>query len=97
MSVFILLYLEEHCFGLSRVRALPVVAGTNVVAIVLGIIFPSFSPISLLIYQKEDCYGTKLEHGVLIHQNKMIPMAKENILGTPPLPPLLKTFFMFFF
>ena len=87
MSGFTLLYLEEHCFGPSRVRALPEATGTNLVAIVLGIIFPSFSPISLLIYQKEDCYGTKLEHGVLIHQNKNIPIAKGKVLGTPPWHP----------
>ena len=87
MSGFTLLYLEEHCFGPSRVRVLPVAAGTNIVAIVLGNIFPFFSPISLLIYQKEDCYGTKLEHGVLIHQNKRIPMAKEKISGNPSFAP----------
>jgi hypothetical protein len=35
------------------VRALPLAAGINVVAIVLGIIFLSLSPRSLLFYQKE--------------------------------------------
>jgi hypothetical protein len=55
------------------VRALPLAAGINVVAIVLGIIFLSLSLWSLLFYQKEASYGFEILHGFLSNKNIRIP------------------------
>jgi hypothetical protein len=79
---------RSQYFGPSGVRALPLAAGINVVAIVLGIIFLSFSSLfslsPLLFYQKEGSYGFEIFHGLLSHKNIRIPIKKT--LGTPPTP-----------
>ena len=87
---------SEHIlsFGPSRVRALPVAAGTNVVAPIVGVIFLSSSSLFFSLLSSEALTFLP-ERGQLGFWNfawasisqKYEDSIEKNISGTPPSPP----------
>ena len=91
-SVFMIIFTLELCkqskviVGPSGVRALPLAAGINVVAIVLGIIFLSSSSSFFRVpYFSTRKKAARVLHRLLSHTDIRIPIKKTS-LGTPPTP-----------